>query len=124
MIYLDTHALVALYAGELNKIGVAGKKAIEQDELLASPAAVLELELLHEIGRLRTPAITLISGLGKQFGLRVCDLPFSTVVDAALGEKWGRDPFDRLIVANAKARRAALVTKDQRIHQHYSRAVW
>ncbi len=34
------------------------------------------------------------------------------------------DPFDRLIVANAKARNAPLVTKDERIRRHYSSAVW
>jgi PIN domain nuclease of toxin-antitoxin system len=36
----------------------------------------------------------------------------------------GRDPFDRLIVANAKAKDAPLVTKDPRIHRNYSRALW
>lgn len=124
MTYLDTHVLVALYAGERNKLGPAGREAIDTDDLAVSPAAILELELLHEIGRLRTSATRLITGLGEQIGLRVCDLPFSTVVQHALGERWGRDPFDRLIVANAKANNASLVTKDQKIHRHFSRAVW
>jgi len=35
--------------------------------------------------------------------LRLCDLPFPLIAAAALDEKWTRDPFDRLIVANAKA---------------------
>jgi len=39
-------------------------------------------------------------------------------------ENWGRDPFDRLIVANARAADAVLITKDQRIHMNYPRAVW
>jgi hypothetical protein len=55
----------------------------------------LELELLHEIRRLAPTATKLIADLRPQLGMSVCDLPFSTVVDAALGEKWGRDPFDR-----------------------------
>jgi PIN domain nuclease of toxin-antitoxin system len=54
----------------------------------------------------------------------VCDLPFRTVVEYALKENWGRDPFDRLIVANAKAAEAPLVTKDARIRRHYSRVIW
>ena len=65
-----------------------------------------------------------MSVLGQETGLRVCDLPFRIVVEHALKENWGRDPFDRLIVANAKVHDAALVTKDQRIHQNYPRAIW
>lgn len=124
MIYLDTHVLVYLAAGETNRIGAAGRKAIDRDQVLASAAAVLELEFLHELGRVKPTASKLISLLAADIGLRVCDLPFRTVVDHALAEGWTRDPFDRLIVANAKAAGAVLVTKDQRIREHYSRAIW
>jgi PIN domain nuclease of toxin-antitoxin system len=41
-----------------------------------------------------------------------------------LQEKWTCDPFDRLIVANAKAAGAPLVTKDEGIRRHYRRAIW
>jgi len=62
--------------------------------------------------------------LAPEIGLGICDLPFRSVVDHALKENWGRDPFDRLIVANAKAADAPLVTKDKAILRHYRRAVW
>jgi len=51
-------------------------------------------------------------------------LPFRTVAEHSLSETWTRDPFDRLIVANAKARNAWLITKDSRIASHYPGAVW
>jgi PIN domain nuclease of toxin-antitoxin system len=124
VIYLDTHVLVFLYAGEIDRLGAAARAAIETGNLIASPAAVLELELLHETGRLRPSAGKLIAGLGSQVGLRVCELSFHRVVTQAMNERWGRDPFDRLIVANAKANDASLVTKDERIRRHYSRAIW
>jgi PIN domain nuclease of toxin-antitoxin system len=124
MTYLDTHVLVVIWLGDIGKLGAAARRVLGDEDLMASAAAVLELEFLHEIRRLNPTAQKLISDLSDQFGLRICDLPFRTVVEHALAEKWGRDPFDRLIVANAKARRAPLLTKDQRIHQHYSRAVW
>ena len=124
MIYLDTHVLVRLYLGDTDDLGPAGRKAIEEHDLVASPAAVLELEFLHEIGRLRTTASKLVSVLGLEADLRVCDLPFRIVVEHALKENWARDPFDRLIVANAKAKDAPLVTKDQQIHRNYPRAIW
>lgn len=124
MIYLDTHVLVQLYLGNVDKLGSAARKAIEEQDLVVSPAAVLELEFLHEIGRLRPTALKVVSALGNDAGLRVCELPFRIVVENALKESWGRDPFDRLIVANANANEAALITKDEKIHRHYRRAVW
>ena len=124
MIYLDTHILVRLCQGEAKDLGKAARRAIEGKQLLASPAAVLELELLHEIGRLRVSALEVLAALERDLGLRVCDLPFRAVMECALSEKWGRDPFDRLIVANARARDAVLVTKDEKILQHYPLAVW
>jgi PIN domain nuclease of toxin-antitoxin system len=124
MIYLDTHVLVRLYLGEVGKLGAAARKAIEEQDLMVSPAAILELEFLHEIGRLRPTASKVVSALGDEADLRICELPFRTVVEHALKERWGRDPFDRLIVANAKANDASLITKDEKIHQHFSRAVW
>ena len=124
MIYLDTHVLVRLYLGEVGKLGAAARKAIEEQDLMVSPAAILELEFLHEIGRLRPTASKVVSALGDDADLRICEMPFRTVVEQALKESWGRDPFDRLIVANAKANDASLITKDEKIHQHFSRAVW
>ena len=123
-IYVDTHVLVWLAQGEPDKLGTAARKAIDKYDLLVSPAAVLELELLHEIGRLRPTASKLIAVLANDIGLRVCGMSFQTVVEHALKENWGRDPFDRLIVANAKAAEAPLVTRDQKIIENYSRAVW
>lgn len=124
MTYLDTHVLVRLYAAEAGKLSQAAREAIEDEDVLASPAAVLELEFLHEIGKLRPDASRVVAVLAEEVGLRVCDLPFPTVLRYALKEGWSRDPFDRLIVAHAKANDAPLVTKDERIRQHYRRAVW
>ena len=123
-VYLDTHVLVMLAEGNSQKFSAAAKRAIDRNDLLASAAAVLELQLLYEIGRMRITASKMVAALATNVGLRVCELPFRTVVEQALAETWGRDPFDRLIVANAKAANAPLVTKDARILDNYSRALW
>ena len=124
MIYLDTHVLVHLALAQAAQLSPAARRAVEREELVVSAVALLELELLHEIGRLRSTASTVLSALEHDIGLRVCDLPFRTIVDHALKEAWTRDPFDRLIVANAKANGAALITKDEKIHRNYSRVIW
>ena len=124
MIYLDTHVLVALYLGLPNKLSPTARKAIEEHDLVVSPAAVLELEFLHEIGRLAPAAAKVVDVLDAELGLRVCELTFRAVANQALKEDWGRDPFDRLIVANAKAAGAPLVTRDERIRKNFPQAIW
>ena len=37
---------------------------------------------------------------------------------------WTRDPFDRIITAQADLEKATLITKDATIRAHYSRAMW
>jgi PIN domain nuclease of toxin-antitoxin system len=124
VIYLDTHVLVRLYQGEIKKLTDTVRREIERHDLLVSPAAILELEYLHEIGRLQTGALKLMGALASDLRAKVCGIPFQQIVEQALKEKWSRDPFDRLIVAHAKAGGAALITKDENIRRYYSRAVW
>jgi PIN domain nuclease of toxin-antitoxin system len=124
VIYLDTHTVVLLYLGETSKLSPAAREAIEKNDLLVSPAVVLELQYLHEIGRLTPEAARVIEDLSDRIGLTICDLPFRAIVRQALSEKWSRDPFDRLIVAHAKAQKKPLVTKDEKIRKNYPLAVW
>jgi PIN domain nuclease of toxin-antitoxin system len=84
----------------------------------------LELEYLFKTGRTSEPARSVLQALGRDLGLRLCDLPFPDVAGAALRQSWTRDPFDRIIVAQAAVRRAPLITRDADIRAHYSRALW
>lgn len=122
--YLDTHVVVWLYAGRLDLIPARARALIEDQPPLTSPIVALELEYLFETGRISEPARTLLQALGRDVGLRLCDLPFPDVATVALRQSWTRDPFDRIIVAQAALRRAPLITRDAAIRAHYARALW
>jgi PIN domain nuclease of toxin-antitoxin system len=122
--YLDTHVVVWLYAGRLDLVPPSAAARLEQDDLLVSPAVRLEVQYLHEIGRIRVPPGEVFPYLEASVGLGVCDLPFSRIVTAALGHSWTRDPFDRLIVAQAAVRGATLLTRDEQIRARYPKATW
>jgi PIN domain nuclease of toxin-antitoxin system len=122
--YLDTHVVIWLFGGERHRLSSAAAEQIRDEDLLVSPAVVLELQLLHEIKRLRAVAFKVIERLSSEIGLAVCRLPFTSVLEHAVEQSWTRDPFDRLIVAQAKANEAALVTKDAEIRGHYKRSIW
>lgn len=124
LIYLDTHVVVWLYAGQVHRFSKSCWTWIDQSQLLVSPMVLLEIDYLKEIGRINIGADTLLGALAIDLGLQVCQRGFSEVVAIARRQSWTREPFDRLIVAQAELAQAPLVTKDKTIRHHYPRAVW
>jgi PIN domain nuclease of toxin-antitoxin system len=123
--YLDTHIVLWLAAGKVSRLSSKTRGLLGRSELRLSAMAYLELEYLHELGRTRFTARDLLEKVNHEINLSLCDLPFATIAAAALDEKWTRDPFDRLIVANAKANGFAwLVSADETMARHYPRTVW
>jgi PIN domain nuclease of toxin-antitoxin system len=124
LIYLDTHVVTWMFAGRLDLFPTQVRELLDGSELLISPAVKLELQYLFEVRRTAEPAKIVLETLGREVGLKVCDLPFSDVAEIALSLAWTRDPFDRLLVSQAELRERPLITKDRLIRDHFSRAVW
>jgi PIN domain nuclease of toxin-antitoxin system len=124
-VYLDTNVVVWLAQGTLQRISRRAKSALEQGTLLMSPMVLIELQYLYELHRIQLPARDVQLKVEHEVGIRVCDLPFLSVASTALDEKWTRDPFDRMIVAQAKTNGLApLVSADEEIKKNYPRTVW
>ena len=124
MIYLDTHIVVWLYAGQVQTFSQPIKDLINDQELYISPIVRLELKYLYEIQRVVDDSNTIITDLSNRIGLNICDKDFSAIVDQAMSLSWTRDPFDGIIVANASLSQNHLITKDQNILDHYPHARW
>lgn len=124
MIYLDTHVVVWLYAGKIKKLSEQAKELINSHDVFISPVVRLELQYLFEIERITDEANEIVSDLSDRIGLKMCDKSFNTIVSGALDFSWTRDPFDRIIVANAAVNHNILVTKDQNILENYEQAMW
>lgn len=123
MICLDTHVVFWLHANEATKL-IGALPHLAGRKIVVSPIVLLELQFLYEIGRLTVSPSILVRDLGAQFGLAVSDHPFADVVAHAAGVSWTRDPFDRLIVAQALALKLPLCTADKKIRAHFAGAVW
>ena len=124
MTYLDTHAVMALHKSERKALRQEALDAIEaEDDLRISPMVLLELQYLHEIGRITAPATRIVQSLATDIGLQVCEAPFADVARKALTETWTRDVFDRIVVAQARIAEARLITRDRAIQTHYRRAL-
>jgi PIN domain nuclease of toxin-antitoxin system len=124
MIFLDTHSLLWLYQKELDKFSPQGLVRLEVDSLYISPAVLLELEYLYEIKRIIIPGKEILRYLEERLGIESDPVSFLPITERALKMKWTKDPFDRLITAQAAFHDADLLTKDKTIAANYSRSVW
>lgn len=123
--YIDTQTAVWLAQRDFKKISPKAREQIRSTSLLMSPLVVVELEFLLEIGRILMGGEEVRLILHADFGVSLCDLDLTAIMKSALTEKWTRDPFDRLIVAHAKAKGfVPLVSADRKIRENYPRAVW
>ena len=115
MILLDTNALIWLWRGHrrVRHLAAAGR-------LFASPASILELQILAESGRvsLRTE-VTAASALVDPRWI-IDEVPSTRWLTAAADVAWTHDPFDRLIVAHARVRGWKLGTSDTTVLEHLS----
>lgn len=66
----------------------------------------------------------IVGDLQERIGLRLSDASMSAVVHAAASLSWTRDPFDRMIVADAVVAATDLVTKDELIRSNITFARW
>ena len=124
LVYLDTHIVVWLYAGLIEKITENAKKAIEDCDVFISQLVRLELQYLFEIGRIKHKPSMVIKSLSESIDLKVSDFPLSEIINEALKTDWTRDVFDRLLVAEAKSNQAGFITADDNIRVEYKHAIW
>lgn len=124
MIHLDTQVAIWLFIQKPRLISNEARRLISRETVVMSPMALLEYEVLVERRRFPDPADVFLETLSAEIGLSLSACPFASIVVHARTFAWTRDPFDRLIVANAMADSARLVTADAMILDNFKDAVW
>ncbi|KLL13034.1 type II toxin-antitoxin system VapC family toxin [Protofrankia sp. BMG5.30] len=124
VIMLDTHVMVWLYDDPERLVPPAVRERLNAEPLALSPFVRLELQYLHEVGRISVPASTIVDDLVSKLEMLLTDPPAAQICQAAIALDWTRDPFDRLISAQALTSAATLVTKDRVIRSHLPSAWW
>lgn len=100
------------------------RTAIGRGRLCVSPVVELELQYLHETGRITRGPTAILTALAAEIGLATDGQPLQAIIGRARDLSWTRDPFDRLIVASALLAGARLVTRDILVRKHCKAAVW
>ena len=124
--HLDTHVVVWLRSGRFDLIPTPLHDRLETEELAISAIVRLELGYLEEVGRLTEDPEVTLAELRRGFGVVVDPTDFGAVAQRASQADlaFTRDPFDRLIAAQADLAGAALVTKDRLLRKRLSYAIW
>ena len=115
---LDTHAFL-WWAARPKRLGGAAARALRQVDagraLAWVPSIVgVELSLLAESGRLGLGAAELQAATVRNSSLRILPHDLEQALQFALLRSL-KDPFDRMIVAAARATHRPLLTADERI---------
>jgi PIN domain nuclease of toxin-antitoxin system len=115
---LDTHAAIFALASP-RKLGRAARAALARvergrDEAWIPAAVVVEIVLLHELGRTTVGIAQIRAAIEANSNLHFLPLDLAQL-DAFAGTGATRDPFDRLILAAARSIGATLVSKDERL---------
>ncbi|WP_231865534.1 MULTISPECIES: type II toxin-antitoxin system VapC family toxin [Nostocaceae] len=107
-----------------DKLSELAKSLINDNEIYISAIVRLELQYLYEIKRITHQPDTIIAELSEQIELQICNKSFNQIISMSLAINWTRDPFDRIITANAQIGNNILLSKDGNILNNYTCAKW
>lgn len=106
-----------LWAAE-GRLATAARRAIEEtaEEVLVSSATVWEIEIKRALGRIRAPEG--VAELVDESGFERLAIGFEHAREAGRLPPHHGDPFDRVLVAQARVERLTLATGDERIRRY------
>lgn len=123
---LDTHTLL-WYLNDAQQLPLYAKRFIEDaaNDILVSITSLWEIEIKASLGKLvlRT-SIEEIHAVATQQGMRLLPISVAHLVQLHTLPFHHRDPFDRLLIAQAIAEKAEIISGDQFFPLYPVRIVW
>jgi len=117
-VLLDTCALLALARGELPRASATALRVAP--EAWVSVVSPWEIAIKTAAGKLQLleSPFTWFAGMSERYGLREIQLVVDIVCNAAALPPIHRDPFDRVLVALARANGLTVLTSDENISKY------
>jgi len=123
---LDTHALLWWLAGD-RRLSAAARRAIENDDnvIFVSAASAWEISTKHRLGKLDASAIAgRLGALIASQGFEPLNMTVNHAERAGMLPGEHRDPFDRMLAAQAQAGDLTLLTNDEVFGGYGVRTRW
>ncbi len=125
-ILLDTHALIWFLNGD-EFLSNEAKKAIEDssNNKIVSIASIWEIAIKISLGKFQfKDGLKSFMKLIDENGFEILPITFSHALEVSKLEFIHRDPFDRLLIAQAKSDDLILITKDENIKKYQVKSIW
>ena len=121
---LDTHILLWAFAGD-RRLSTAARDAILDDanEVFVSAASLWEASIKRAVGKLDFDSAKVLAELDYN-GFRELPVTIRHVVAAGDLPPHHKDPFDRLLIAQAAAEGLTVVTADAALRPYGVAALW
>jgi len=119
---LDTHTLLWWLADD-DRLGVRARELIadERNEAYVSAASAWEISIKRGLGKLEAPED--LDAIVEEEGFITLPITFFHGERAGSLPALHRDPFDRMLIAQAQAEGLDIVTADERIGSYAVRTV-
>lgn len=126
-IILDTCTFLWLIAGS-RQLSATARRAFrtEDNEFFLSAASAWEIALKYAAGRLKLadPPALLVPKERERHGIEELTVTEADALSAGRLPELHRDPFDRLLIAQALARGFQILTPDELIARYPVQTVW
>ena len=121
---LDTHSLLWMLAMP-EKLPAAARRAVEaaDNEVYASAASAWEIAIKVALGRLDFDVDALEGALAAS-GIQLLGIDLRHTARVATLPQHHRDPFDRLLVAQALCESMTIVSRDAELPKYGIRLLW
>lgn len=123
---LDTHTAI-WFITDNDKLPRSSKKLIENSDnyCFVSIATLWEMGIKHSLGKLKLKAeLKRIFELFFESGLILLPITPDHILTNALLPFYHRDPFDRLIIAQAKREGYSIISKDREFNNYNINVIW
>ena len=124
---LDTHVLLWWLVDDA-RISARARRILADagSEIYFSAASSWELSIKVALGRLKLPAPprTLIPKVLREQSIQSLDVTHAHALAVAELPSHHRDPFDRMLVAQARLEKLAIVSGDSMIARYGTKIVW
>lgn len=120
---LDTHAALWFLGGD-ERLGDNARRQLTDgaNRVLLSAAVVWEVAIKRALGRLTVPDEYL--ALLLDAGVQPLPISLAHAADVAELPPHHRDPFDRMLVSQARIEGAALVSRDEALRPYGVPLIW
>lgn len=124
---VDSHALIWAVLHD-HRLSRAARRAFqdERHELYFSIVSLWELSLKIANGKLRIvgSSVGYLHDMLGEYGIQLLPLHYSHILRAESLELHHRDPFDRMLIAQAQEEQLSILTDDAHFRRYPVKVVW